>query len=345
MFFKSAPIKYGSKTHKMNLKFENKRVFILILTGATLAFAFFYYLYINADRYLALLDISPDKIILMLILTLIQQILNGEVNVQMFRILGVQLAHKDGFYIASASTLANQLPVSGGIFMRGAYLKYKYNLSYARYFSATSALFFLTIASYGFLGEAILLYWKFFRNMFIEPLLFLGFGLMTVCGLLIFTLPFFAPRISFLDKWLHQALEGWKILSKYPALIFKILALQTILTAFLAVEYLLAFQMLSQDITFSQSMLFSSASVLTQLVSLAPGGLGVREAIVSGVASALGFDLSVSAAAMGLDRLISTSMILLTGCVSAVLLGRQISEMQKNESSLNQSDEASNSSL
>lgn len=319
----------------MDSRFKNKRTPIFALITVALAFVFFYYLYINANRYLTLLNISVSKVILILVLTLIQQILNAEVNVYMFRILGAHLSHKDGFYIAAASTLANQLPISGGIVTRGVYLKHKYNLSYAKYFSATFAFFFLTIASYGFLGGTILLYWKFFKNVFIEPILFLGFGIMTFLGLLIFILPFGVIRSPFvLQKWLHQALEGWALLRKQPALLLKILALQMAMTVFLAIQYLQAFQMLSQDITLSQSMLFSSASILTQLVSLAPGGLGVREAIVGGVASALGFDTSVSVAAIGLDRLISTLMIILTGWVSMILLGRQISEIKQNEPTL-----------
>jgi uncharacterized protein (TIRG00374 family) len=308
-----------------------------VLITVALTFVFFYYLYINANQYLTLLNISVSKVILILILTLIQQILNGEVNVYMFKILGVHLPHKDGFYIAAASTFANQLPISGGIVTRGVYLKHKYNLSYAKYFSATFAFFFLTIASYGFLGGIILLYWKFFKNVFIEPILFWGFSIMAFFGGVIFIIPFDAIRTPFvLQKWLNQALEGWTLLRKQPALLLKTLALQMAMTAFLAIQYLQAFQMLSQDITLSQSMLFSSASILTQLVSLAPGGLGVREAIVGGVASALGFDTSVSVAAIGLDRLISTLMIILTGWVSMILLGRQISEMRQNEPTLKQ---------
>ena len=85
--------------------------------------------------------------------------------------------------------------------------------------------------------------------------------------------------------------------------------------------------MLSQNVTFGDVMLFSAASILTQLVSIAPGGLGVREAIVGAVASALGFDMGMSLVAVGLDRLISTLAILLIGGLSAIILGKQISDL------------------
>jgi uncharacterized protein (TIRG00374 family) len=87
--------------------------------------------------------------------------------------------------------------------------------------------------------------------------------------------------------------------------------------------------MLSQAVTGGQALLFSSASVLTQLISFAPGGLGVREAIVGAVASALGFELAVSLAAVELDRLVATFTIVLVGWISTSLLGRDLSKASR----------------
>jgi len=101
--------------------------------------------------------------------------------------------------------------------------------------------------------------------------------------------------------------------------------LQTCLMLFLAIRYWLAFHMLSQDVSVADVILFSSASVLTQLVSVAPGGLGVTEAIVGAIASAIGFDLGVSIVSVGLDRLVSTFVILLVGGISTIILSKQVS--------------------
>jgi uncharacterized protein (TIRG00374 family) len=127
-----------------------------------------------------------------------------------------------------------------------------------------------------------------------------------------------------------QALEGWTFIRREPTLLLKLLGLQAGLILLLSMRYLLAFQMLSQDITLGQALMFSTASVLTQVVSIAPGGLGVREAIVGGVALALGFDLPVGVAAAGLDRLISTPIVVLLGWISTVTLGHQVSQASAN---------------
>lgn len=106
----------------------------------------------------------------------------------------------------------------------------------------------------------------------------------------------------------------------------------------LAIRYWLAFQMVSQNITIGDAILFSSATILTQLVSIAPGGLGVREAIVGIIATTLGFDTTVSVIAVGIDRLISTIPILILGGLSAVILGKQITELAAKSANENLSD-------
>ena len=299
--------------------------FILIFVLSLLV-AFVYYLYTNANEYLTLLHFSLLPIVLILSLTIGGFLINGAINTYLFRGLGVELSFRDGFLLAASSTLANQLPISGGIIARGFYLKREHNFPYAKFFSATLALFFCFVAANGIIGLAILAYWMFFTGKAIHPLLIAGFFLMTV-SILTFWLPI--GRVRMPVRILHlfdQALNGWYLIRKNYLLVAKLIGLQTGLMLMLAFRYWLAFHMLSQDVSVGDVILFSSAAVLTQLVSVAPGGLGVTEAIVGGVASALGFDLGVSVAAVALDRLISTMVILLVGGISTVILGKQMTE-------------------
>ncbi len=303
------------------------RAVILSIFSLGVVSAFLYYLYMNSDKYLSLLRLSPWSVILLLLLAFTSPFLNGAINTFVFRSLGADLSHKEGFLLAAVSTLANQLPVSGGAVTKGFYLKHKYDISYAKYLSSMFALFFCTIAVYGLLGLSILLEWALFRNLTAPPILWIGFGGMA-STLIIFCLPLERlPIPNILRKWVQQALEGWSLISKNPLLILKLLGIQTTMMTLLAIRYWLAFHMLSQNVTISQVLLFSCATILTNLVSFAPGGLGVREAIVGGIASALGFDTGTSVVAIGLDRLISTIMIMLVGWISTAVLGREISNM------------------
>ena len=286
-----------------------------------------YYLYVNSDQYLELLQLSPFGLVMLSIIPLASPLINGAINAYLFQCLGADISYQNGILLASVSSLANQLPISGGVISKAFYLKYKYNLSYTRYVSASLALFVCFIAVNGLIGTSILLYWSFVKNMMISRPLLAGFVAMTVF-ILVLWLPIYRIRAP---KKIHQrilqAVEGWTLIGSNLVLVLKLVGLQTGLMLLLAVRYWLTFHMLSQDVGLGEVVLISSASVLTQLASFAPGGLGVREAIVGAVASALGFDMGVSVVAVGLDRLVSTVVILIVGGIGTVIMGKQLSDI------------------
>lgn len=297
---------------------------ILISVGVLGIFA--YYLYDNSDKYLELLNISKSGVFMLFLISLAFPLLNGMQNTYLYRGLGLTgFSHWDGYLITAASTLANQLPVPGGIVSRGYYLKHKHDLSYAKYTSSTIALFFCYLAINGLIGMTVLFYWILINEFSVPSILMIAFTTMAMC-ILVFWLPLGRIRMpEKLRRWTDQAVDGWTAISRNPGLLLRLTLLQAVLVALLALRYWIAFRMLSQYLTPGQTLLFASASILTQLVSIAPGGLGVREAIVAAVASVLGFDAGVSVVAIGLDRLVITIMIVLTGWVSTVILGNQIS--------------------
>ena len=189
------------------------------------------------------------------------------------------------------------------------------------------ALFFCIISVDGFIGLAILLSW-FINNKFVTPpLLWIGFGGMASV-LILFLIPIHRITVpTKLLKMTRQVLEGWSLISDNRLLVLKLLGIQVGMMVLLALRYWVAFKMLSQSVTIEQTLLFASASVLTNLASFAPGGLGVREGIVSGIAMLLGFSPGTSIVAVGLDRIVSTVVIVLMGWISTVLLGREISSV------------------
>ncbi len=307
------------------MKNQGFRTAVLSIISLGIIAAFVYYLYVNANQYLELLNVSAKGATMLFVLSLAFPLINGMQNILLYRSLGTGISYRDGFLLTAASTLVNQLPISGGIISKGFYLKHKYNLSYTVFISSTMALFVCFVVANGFMGMSILFYLILFKKIVVHPALLIAYTTMAAC-LLIFRLPL--GRIKIPEKirsWSYQAIEGWMLISKNPVLLCQIIGLQFLLVLLLAVRYWLAFHMLSQDVTVAQTLLFSTASILTQLVSIAPGGLGVREAIVSGVASTLGFDAGVSLVAVGLDRLVSTIMVVLLGWISIVILSKQIS--------------------
>jgi uncharacterized protein (TIRG00374 family) len=309
----------------LKAKFIRSALHLLISLGIVVAFV--YYLYINADKYLDLLNISKTGVLMLFLLSLAFPLLSGVQNTYLYNSLGLmKFSQWDGILITAASTLANQLPVPGGIISKGYYLKQKHNLSYTKFTSSTIALYFCYLAVNGLLGIAVLLYWIVFNSTAVSPVLLIAFVMMVAC-LLVFWLPLNQIRMpEKMHRWAHQAIDGWMVIGRNPRLLLKIAVSQAALVVLLSLRYWIAFHMLSQNVTMGQTLLFASATILTQLVSIAPGGLGVREAIVAGVASLLGFDMTISMVAIGLDRLVSTVEILLVGIISTNILGKQVAD-------------------
>jgi hypothetical protein len=316
------------------LKNKTIRTIVQLLITLGVVGAFGYYLYVNFDKYLELVKISGTGVILLFLLSLAFPILNSIQNTYLYRGLGISnFSHLDGFLITSASTLANQLPIPGGIISKGYYLKRVHKLSYTKFTSSTFAIYFCFLAVNGLMGIGALVFWAFESSQAI-PLTLLAAFVGMFASLLVFWLPL--EKIKMPQK-IHnlyiQAVEGWMMIGRNPGLLFRLTVLQIMLVLLLSVRYMIAFGMLSQKITLSQALLFSCASILTQLVSIVPGGLGVREAIVALVATVLGFDTGVSVVAVGLDRLVVTVSIVLTGWISTIYLGKQLAGFLPDTSS------------
>lgn len=291
---------------------------ILLLAGLI------YFLYTNVDEYLHLLDVSAWGVIVLFLLSLLSPVINGLINVYLLKSLGADLSFKEGYLLAASTTFANQLPLPGGLFSRGYYLKKIHKLPYTLYFSTTLALFFCSISVNGIVGLLDLVYINLIDTIQVTNYLFLGFGLMAAC-VAVFLFPLKKlPLPSKFKKWGEQAIEGVVIFQKHPANLIRILVLQIAFMVIFAVRQIVAFNILSQNLSYSQALLLSSGAILTQIVSFAPGGLGVREAIVGGIAALLGFDLSVSVAAVEVDRIISLFPLIVVGWVSTVLLGEKL---------------------
>lgn len=310
--------------------YRNLRLLILLILTLGIVIAFLYYLYINAEKFLELINISSKGVVSLAIITLISMVVNGLIITLLFRGLDALVSPQDGFLLAAASTLANQLPISGGMISRGYYLKQIHNLSYTKFISASLALFVCFVSVNGLIGILVLLYWWVLKGKITSPYLWFGFIAMAA-SVLLFWLPLYRMKIpARLRIWVVQAVDGWMILGKNPITGLKLIALQTTMMILLAVRYWLSFRMLSQDVSIGDVILFSSAAVLTQLISIAPGGLGITESIVGAVASALGFDLGVSVVAVSLDRLIATAVVLIIGGISTFLLGNKLLARPQN---------------
>ena len=292
---------------------------VLVLCG------FAVYVYLNADRFRDLLNVSLLSILSLCSLVFAAIFLKGLINYLLYRELGASVAVNEGIGLAIVNTVSNQLPFAGGLIAKALYLKKRHQLAYSRYLSATVALYICFMSSNGLVGLGGLAYQRLVGDP--APLLLtLGF-LGMAATILVLWIPIDARFLP--GRWAKQVarlIEGWRLLKENHRLVAGAVGLQTALTVLAAARLWIAFHALSQNVTLNHCLLFSSASILTRLVSISPGGLGVREAIIASVASVLGFDLGISAVAVGLERLISTPINIGLGVMYSYTLGKKAVE-------------------
>lgn len=283
------------------------------------------YIHRNADRFGPLLQISATSLLTLVTLVLVFLVGNGIINLLFYRGLEVPLSINEGVGLAAVNTLANQLPFAGGLVAKGVYLKQKHRLSYTRYFSATLALYVCFVAANGVVGLLVVAYQAWGVGMVVPALLPLGFAIMS-SSLLVIALPL--GRLPLPAKWrrrVEQLLHGWLMLRQNPSLLLRLLGVQMSLTMLFAARLWLSFHVMSQPVTLADCLLFSAATILSRLVSIAPGGLGVREGIVAGMAALLGLDAGIAVVAVGIDRLISTIIIMIIGTIYSYTMSRGLS--------------------
>jgi uncharacterized membrane protein YbhN (UPF0104 family) len=301
-----------------------RRLSPYVITLAILG-VFLLYLISNADQYQNLFQFSWNLFLLSCALVVVILGTNGFINYVLYRDLGASVGLLEAISLAAVNTLANQLPFAAGMIAKGVYLKRRYRLAYGRYLSATVALYLIFLATAGVAGVTVLGGRQLLSGVRASPLLLAGFAIMA-SSLAALWLPL--QRLPLPARWerqFGQIWAGWGLLQEQKSLVFKIVVVYLVMMVALGGRYWIAFHLLSQPVTFSDTLLFSAASILTQLVSTTPGGLGVREAIVSAVAFTLGFDPAVSAVAVGLDRIIATGLTLALGSLASYHLTRHIS--------------------
>lgn len=284
----------------------------IILAFAVVVF-FIWYIHQNIDQLKQLVEISYLSIVMFSVLLILLICIRGVSNFIYYRKLGALLSLNEGIGLAFMNRLANELPFFGGIIAKGAYLKKKHNISYAGFLPATMALYLCYISVSGLAGLFVLAFFFFSRKSPPSlPLLGLFFAMAVSCMLL--WVPIRFPSLPMKWKRLLESLKvGWRVLADNSLLTVKILTLDILAILVHSMRLLIVFRAFSQDIGFMECVLFSSATVLTRLISITPGAIGIREGIIAIIAGVYGVDLVISAIVVGADRLLGTLVISIFG--------------------------------
>jgi uncharacterized membrane protein YbhN (UPF0104 family) len=225
-------------------------------------------------------------------LTLVGLALRAFANQLHFGGLGVRLTPLDWFRLITMTTFSNYLPLSAGLFAKALFLKRVHDVPYRRFAVGQTTLFVLVLATNGLTGLLIL------AVQFPEALFGVvgaGFAALTLSGALLFLPAAVQQKVT--HEWFPLA-EG----VGPRANLAPVAAVQLGMLGASSLSLLLCFGMGDGDVGLMACVLFNAAAVITRLITIVPGALGIREFLIGGLAALVGFDLRDAVVAATLAR-------------------------------------------
>lgn len=204
-----------------------------------------------------------------------------------------RLSFLEGVRASLVGAVGNYLPMSGGVFARGIYLKRAQDIGYSHYAGTLVCLYLLNVSVSGIFGVVA----SILSNG--DSKLVLLFAVLSTSLLLLYV-PIRPGILPYLGRFIAEANAARHNFTKVLIPCSLTIALFMLLQA---VGLQLCYLMLGSQIPLSSVVLINSISILVRVFAFAPAGLGVKEILTAGIALSVGIDAEITVLAVGLDRL------------------------------------------
>ena len=235
----------------------------------------------HIDEFGIISSLSLKYFGILLFLSLLELFLVGLLTKTITKSFGIGLTSTEWFGLSVVTRLGNfLLPFKGGAGLRGVYLRKYHDFPYTYFLTAlvaTSIIIFFVNASIGVTGMCLVyVYYKIFN--------WIIFATLGIFFFLFLAIIIFSPRApnfrsNFLNK-ISNAINTWHEIKKSTSVVFKLLLI-VLLHAFLNILIIFsAFRAFSLNVPLTQTMIIASLSILSMVIGMTPGSLGINEAVI-----------------------------------------------------------------
>jgi uncharacterized membrane protein YbhN (UPF0104 family) len=252
-------------------------------------------------------SLQPGLFALVSGLTVVSLFVRAVANRLHFGGLGVRASTFDWFRLVSVTSFTNYLPLSPGLVAKAVFLNRMHDMPYRRFAVGQTTLLVLIVATNGLVGA--LLVATAFPDLVLS-VVGLGFALMLSAGVVLFLPERLRDAAS--PSWFpfaagvgREARRAWPLVA----------ACQLAMLLLSSLGLHLCFRMGEAPVGLAACAVFTAAAVLTRLVTLVPGALGLREFLIGGLALLTGFDLRDAVVAATLARAAEIAVVFLLGGV------------------------------
>ena len=223
--------------------------------------------------------------------------------------LGPNLGFFEWFGLYRLTLLANiSLPLASGAVVKAAYLKRYHNVTLKSFLAVTGSSIVVRLGTHA-LAALVLL---FFANELHTPL---GAGalLMLIATIVVHLSSRYVPSFPWLGEQLTLLAGEWQRVCHHPRTLLRFVWTNALIISGSTLRLWAAFNCFGEKVSLLSCGIIASFSVLSRILNLTPGNLGLRESIVAGVAGVLGTPLNAGLHAAALERIVETVLSLVFG--------------------------------
>jgi uncharacterized membrane protein YbhN (UPF0104 family) len=235
------------------------------------------------------------------------------------REMGFRVGFMENFAVTMAGTLANYTPIRLGTIIRLNYYKRVHGLGYVRFGGILGVRFLLMIVAAGVLGvvgSAGLL-----AEGHVTALSVIWFfAILALGGIAIFLIPErWVPKVHRkIDLLVAELISGAKVVRRHPSTAVMYMVLLGINFAALAGELYLSFAVIGVYVPAWTYLLLAPVTALGVVISLTPGNLGLREALIGLIGAAAEVNFGHGMLAGTVDRTVLLALTIVLGAVGLV---------------------------
>jgi uncharacterized membrane protein YbhN (UPF0104 family) len=266
----------------------------------------FFFLFIknNPAVFKKLLEIDFFTLFLVSILTILHFSLSSLLLYYLLKIINTEINFFDTFRLNLISFLLNLLLIKTGTVIKGVYLKKNYGLSIKNYIKLSGVIGMGSLFIASFFIVIISGYSIFFNH----PEYISRFLIYTGFSFILFLIIYFYLKTS-IKKHFTFIVNSKKTL-------LAIFLFSAILILVQGLKLYIIYRHVFCPIDYFSTVFMSSFGSWTQIISLTPGALGIREGAMAFAATILEKNLAISAAVLSLDRAIEIFWMLAIGTYS-----------------------------
>jgi len=249
---------------------------------------------------------------------------NGLIVKYLLEPFEITLKFKEWFGLSVITSLGNYLtPFRGGAIARAVYLKKIHQFSYSHFLSTLAGIYIVIFLVYSLFGLSAMTLLNYYYGIF-NALIFVFF-----LGLFLFLLAIivFSPEIkktkySFINKCI-EVINGWHLVKSNKKVLFATTLITIINVVIMVLMMLLEFKIFGVNIGLLNILFLSIISTFGSFISITPGALGIKEAIVAFTATVINLPISQVLAVSILDRAVGLAIIFILGPIFSYLLMNQ----------------------